>query len=63
MKGDTLDEDKPIRHEFYRIVPLTSSLVFEDEIYESFADVAPDYSTGICVPFRNLLDTDADTSP
>jgi hypothetical protein len=55
MKGSILDENQPIEYEFYRVIPLNSSLLLEDEIFESFADVDPEYSTGIQVPLSHFL--------
>ena len=58
-KGDTLLDDKAIEYEFYRIVPLTSNLIVEDEIYECFTNEAPDNLTGI-YQFLESWGTDAD---
>jgi len=61
-RGDKLDANKPISHEFYRIIPLAARLVFEDQIYESFADVAPDYSDENC-KVLGVLKTDLSKVP
>jgi len=61
-RGQQINEREPIRVGFYRVVPLNSTFIFTDVVYENLDDVAPGYISDNCRKL-GVLTTDLSAIP